>query len=326
MKVVLVGAAGHTSHVCRPKPCEHHQRRVVDAHPPGQTHVEYIARSETIPDDALSPIDRQFACQTPLHRNLLDGPPSMKVLLIGGAGHVGTFVTPYLLQHHQLRVLDPLPPGHADVEYIRGSVTNPDDVRRALDGTDTFINMVMKSPQGGSVTDQTVTEIAENYEVNTLGLHVLLWTAQSMGIMRGVHTSTMSVHYRERPFFDAEELVPYDTPSVYGLTKGFGEQICQYFARWFGMNLIALRITGPRTREQFQHERSSVTPGERHLYWTDEEDLARAYLAALEAVQVGHGRFDAIFIAGDEDEHEHNLSKAKRLLDWHPTSQRYLSS
>ena len=51
-----------------------------------------------------------------------------------------------------------------------------------------------------------------------------------------------------------------------------------------------------------------VYPGGHRLYVTDEEDLARAYLAALTAVQVGHGRFEAIFIAGDESESEHNLS------------------
>jgi nucleoside-diphosphate-sugar epimerase len=250
----------------------------------------------------------------------------MRVLLVGGAGHVGTFVTPYLRSHHELRVLDIRPPRHADVEYVEGSITNVDDLRRALDGVDTFINMVMKSPQGGSVTDQNLTQIVENYEVNTLGLHLLLWTAQSMGITRGVHTSSMSVHYRERPFFHAEELMPYDTPSVYGLTKGFGEQICQYFARWFDMNLLALRITGPRTRQQFLQERAAARPGEHHLFWTDEEDLARAYLAALDVVQVGHGRFEAIFIAGDEHEEEHNLSKAHRLLGWQPQSQRYLET
>jgi len=59
---------------------------------------------------------------------------------------------------------------------------------------------------------------------------------------------------------------------------------------------------------------------------TDEEDLARAYVAALEAVQVGHGRFDAMFIASDEHEQEHNLSKARRLLGWQPMSQRLLGS
>jgi nucleoside-diphosphate-sugar epimerase len=249
----------------------------------------------------------------------------MKVLLVGGSGHVGSFITPYLRERHQLRVLDLRPPRH-DVEYIEGSVTDPAAVGRALDGMDTFINLVMKSPQGGSSTDQTLTQIQENYEVNTLGLHLLLFTAQGMGIKRGVHTSTMSVHWRERTWYPAEEAVPLDTPSVYGLTKGFGELICQYFARWFDMNLIALRITGPRTREQWLAERRQPRePGARHLYWTDEEDLATAYLAALEAVQIGHGRFDAVFIAGDEREEEHNLSKARRLLGWQPRAQRLLT-
>ncbi|MDQ6671336.1 MAG: NAD(P)-dependent oxidoreductase [Chloroflexota bacterium] len=250
----------------------------------------------------------------------------MKVLLVGGAGHVGTFVTPYLRQQHSLRVFDLRPPRHAGLEYVEGSITDPEALERALDGMDTFINMVMKSPQGGSVADQTLVQIQENYEVNTLGLHMLLWTAQGMGIKRGVHTSTMSVHYRERPFFHSEEGVPLDTPSVYGLTKGFGERICEYFARWFDMNLIGLRITGPRTRAQFLEERAAAVPGARHLYWSDEEDLARAYLGALEAVQVGHGRFEAVFIAGDEREEEHNLSKARRLLGWSPLSQRYLQA
>ncbi len=248
----------------------------------------------------------------------------MKVLLVGGAGMVGTFVTPYLREHHELRVLDLRPPRHAYVEYVEGSITSAEDLRRALDGVDTFINMVMKSPQGGSTNDQTLTQIVENYEVNTLGLHLLLWTAQGLGIRRGIHTSTMSVHYRERTWYPSEESVPRDTPSVYGLTKGFGEQICEYFARWFDMNLIALRITGPRARQDYLVERRAP-PVEPHLYWTDEEDLARAYLAALEAVRVGHGRFEAVFIAGDELEQEHNLSKARRLLGWEPRSHNHLS-
>jgi nucleoside-diphosphate-sugar epimerase len=250
----------------------------------------------------------------------------MKILLVGGAGHVGSFITPYLRRRHELRVLDPRPPRHDGIEYVQGSITDPADLERALAGMDTFINLVMQSPQGGSSTDQTFTQIVENYEVNTKGLHLLLFVAQGLGIKRGVHTSTMSVHYRERSWYPAEELVPLDTPSVYGLTKGFGELICQYFARWFDMNLIALRITGPRTREQWLAERRDppTYPTGHRLYVSDEEDLANAYLAALEAVQVGHGRFDAVFIAGDEAEEEHNLSKARRLLGWQPQAQRLL--
>lgn len=247
----------------------------------------------------------------------------MKVLLVGGSGIVGTFITPYLRQHHDLRVLDVRPPEHGEmVEYIQGSISNPDDVRRALDGVDSFINLVMRNPQGGSSTEQDLPTIINNYEVNTLGLHLLLWTAQGMGIKCGVHTSSMSVHFRERTWYPSEETVPLDSPSVYGLTKGLGEQICEYFARWFEMRLIALRITGPRARTDYLSERRQ--PIHPSLYVTDEEDLANAYLAALEAVNVGRSRFDAVFIAGDEHEHAHNLTKARQLLGWMPTSQRYL--
>jgi nucleoside-diphosphate-sugar epimerase len=60
----------------------------------------------------------------------------------------------------------------------------------------------------------------------------------------------MSVHYREREYFSSENM-PLDTPSVYGLSKGFGEKICEYFTSWFDMNIIALRITGPRKRKEY---------------------------------------------------------------------------
>ena len=51
--------------------------------------------------------------------------------------------------------------------------------------------------------------------------------------------------------------MPLDSNGIYGLTKGFGERICQYFCREFDMNIVALRITGPRTREQWTAERRS---------------------------------------------------------------------
>jgi nucleoside-diphosphate-sugar epimerase len=250
----------------------------------------------------------------------------VKVLLVGGAGHVGSAIAPYLRRHHELRVLDLRPPRHEGIAYVEGSVTDPDALHRALEGMDSFIYLVMHRGQGGSTTDQDIPTIVDNYDVNAKALHLLLYIAQELGIKQGVYTSTMSVHFRKRAWYPAEEAVPLDTPSVYGLTKGFGELICQYFARWFDMNLIALRITGPRTREQWLEERRTprVYPDGSRLYVTDEEDLARAYLGALEAVRTGHGRFDAVFIAGDEAEQEHNLSKARRLLGWQPQAQRLL--
>ena len=250
----------------------------------------------------------------------------MKILLVGGSGHVGSIITPYLREHHEVHVLDLHPPQHEDVAYMEGSVTDPDAIAQALTGMDAFIYLVMKSGQGGSVTDQDIPTIMDSYEVNAKGLHLLLFIAQEMGITRGIYTSSMSVHYRKRAWYPSEELVPFDTPSAYGLTKGFGELICQYFARWFDMNILALRITAPRSREQWLAERREppVHADGSYLYVTDEEDLAQAYLSALRVIEEGHGRFEAIFIAGDEHEQEHNLSKARRILGWQPRAQRLL--
>jgi nucleoside-diphosphate-sugar epimerase len=81
------------------------------------------------------------------------------------------------------------------------------------------------------------------------------------------------------------------------------------------MSIFALRITGPSTRQQWLERRQQPKDGSVHIWWTDEADLARAY---LEAIETPHTGFDAIFIAGDEENKEINLSKAKRLLGWEP--------
>jgi nucleoside-diphosphate-sugar epimerase len=248
----------------------------------------------------------------------------LKVLLVGGAGMVGSFITPYLQKEHDISVLDLAEPKHDGVEFVKGSVTDPEAIKKAVDGIDAFIWLVMRSPQGGSVTDQDLKIIRENYEINCLGLHTFLWLAQGAGVNKGVYTSSMSVHYRARDYYKNEDELPLDTPSAYGLSKGFGEGICRYFASWFDMNITALRITGPRARAAYIEERAQPVTGRpdgsKPLWVTDEADLARAYLAALENVQVGHGRFDPVFIAGDENEQEHNLTKAKTLLGWVPQS------
>ena len=171
----------------------------------------------------------------------------MKILLVGGSGLVGTCVTPYLLRHHELRVFDLVSPKHEGVEFVAGSITDPEALRTALDGVDTFITMVMKSGQGGSSREHTVQQTIDNYQVNCLGLHLLLYIAQELGIANGVHTSTMSVHHRgTRERYRSEDEVPLDGPNVYGLSKGFGERICHYFAREYDFNLAVFRITGPR--------------------------------------------------------------------------------
>lgn len=288
----------------------------------------------------------------------------MNLLLAGGSGLVGTAVTPYLQHHHNLRVLDLVPPQRDDVEYLQGSIADPDAVRGALDGMDAFVTMAMKGGQGGHDRHHTMDQVLDNYTVNCLGHHVLLYTAAEMGVMRGIYTGTMSVHNRHRTWYPSEEEVPLDGPNVYGLTKGLTEQICHYFAREYHMSLLVYRITGPCNRAMFI-DRIKNPPGGPKLYYTDEEDMAEAYLAGLRFlekagggqggnVQVGggkagsgkagsdqvgsdqagsdqvgsgkpgSGRCEVFFISGDEQSEEMNMAKARELLGWEPMARKKL--
>jgi hypothetical protein len=57
----------------------------------------------------------------------------------------------------------------------------------ALDGVDIFVNMVMQNPTDPHSNRATIDDIIRNYQVNTLGLHLLLQTAHEMGVVSGVH-------------------------------------------------------------------------------------------------------------------------------------------
>ena len=168
--------------------------------------------------------------------------------------------------------------------------------RRALDGMDSFVNMVMRNPGGANETEQTVEDIVNNYEVNTVGLHLLLWTAQTRWASGAASTSAPAACTTSAGGSDGR-IVRYQAEETCAARcrrrstasrRVSASAICQYFAEHFGMRIIALRITGPRTREAFLAERR--VPIHPELYVMDEEDLADAVLSALDVVQVGEGR------------------------------------
>ena len=250
----------------------------------------------------------------------------MNLLLIGGSGHVGTMILPYLKDHHEIRILDLHPPQDDTVDYIQGAAGDPDALRSAVQGMDSFVWMTLHCGP------DPVTDIQHNYEANVVGLHLFLQIATEAGIQRGVYTSTLTAHDRspDRPaakqlgrnLFTDEPSVPLDNAQVYGFTKGLGERVCRYFCRHRDMSIIALRITGPRTHAQWLAERAS---GEADGWWIEEEDLARAYLAAISSSDLMG--YHPIFIAGSERQmtdgkvvQEIDLSTARELLGWQPVT------
>ena len=89
---------------------------------------------------------------------------TQKVLITGGAGFIGSRLANHLIADgYKVRVLDSLSPQihgdlpessslflslHPDVDFIRGNVTNSDDLIIALDGIDTVVHLAAETGTG----------------------------------------------------------------------------------------------------------------------------------------------------------------------------------
>ena len=172
----------------------------------------------------------------------------MKVLVIGGSGHVGGLTLPHLAQQHTLRVFDLRPPASPDWEYVAGNIGDLAALSRAAEGMDALLYMAM-----GNKEYTLPDAITTNFDVNIKGVYLALYAAHSAGITHAMYTSSMSVYggdLMQRSFPD-EELTP-DSSHLYGFTKRLGEEVCQNAAREWGMSVNALRLCFPIAEDEWQ--------------------------------------------------------------------------
>lgn len=111
-----------------------------------------------------------------------------EVLVTGGWGFLGRHLVAMLAEDHAVRVLDvaepPDPPDPAgDVTHVPGSVTDPEAVRRAMDGVDAVFHLA-------ALSDLWVPDREDFRRVNLEGTLVVLAEAARAGVGRVVHTSS----------------------------------------------------------------------------------------------------------------------------------------
>ncbi|WP_216853699.1 NAD-dependent epimerase/dehydratase family protein [Phytoactinopolyspora halotolerans] len=233
----------------------------------------------------------------------------VRVLVVGGSGKVGRMVVPVLARHHELRLLDLVPPaepGHGG--FVEGSALDADVVREAAEGQDALIYLAM-----GRQTDWGTTPdwAKSHFDVNVTGVHLTLRAAAEAGVRQAVYTSSGSVFSEYLAQDHTADPVP-DADDVYGLTKRLGEQVCAAAARRHGMSVTALRLVAPVPDDEWP-----TYDGPHRAGATAASDVARAYLGALERPRPG---FHAYIVAGDVERRWIDWSHTERDLGWRPTS------
>jgi len=147
-----------------------------------------------------------------------------KTLVTGGSGFIGQHLVAALLAHgYRVRVLDLRPPRHdaTKVEYVRGSVLDPQSLQAALDDVEEVYHLAGLPGMWARHKD-------DFHAVNAQGTARVIAAARSQGVSRLLHCSTESILFRPSCSTSAvaeDVAVTLDQmPGDYTRSKMLGEQ------------------------------------------------------------------------------------------------------
>ena len=168
---------------------------------------------------------------------------SMRVMVTGGAGFIGSHVADALLAAgHEVGVIDDLSTGSRD----NLPATVPLHVIDIRDRDAVFAAFAAFRPEvvchqaAQMSVSRSVREPLFDAEVNTIGLINVLDAAVAQKCGRVVFASSGGVLYGEQTS-PAPEETPADPVSPYGITKWVGERYLKFYAAEHGLGAMALR-------------------------------------------------------------------------------------
>lgn len=238
-----------------------------------------------------------------------------RVLLTGGSGYLGRFLTARLRSQFSLRVLDvvadiPEVEGRP-VDFVQGSVADTALVERAVEGMDALVIAHMAPNQ-----KDTYATVDMPFSINVQGTAALLLAAARRNIRRVVLISSTSVVDRSRR--DGSRLTvssPTGPTVLYGLTKSLQEQTARFFHENYGMEIAVLRPAYVITETPLA-DKYGRSPGSVNWQFIDPEDIAEAAALALTAPGI---TFDIFYtVAGPGAEERVDLGPIRERLGWEP--------
>ncbi len=178
-----------------------------------------------------------------------------RVLVTGGAGLIGSWITEQLADHSpaEVVVLDNFERGRMEnlasvpdsmkLTVVDGDIRDVETVRQTMTGIDLVFHLAALR----------ITQCAEEprtaLETLVDGTFNIAEAAQAAGVEKCVVSSTASVYGDAETFPTAESHHPYNNRTLYGAAKTFNELLFRSFNDMYGLDYVALRyfnVYGPR--------------------------------------------------------------------------------
>ncbi|HLR92901.1 MAG TPA: NAD(P)-dependent oxidoreductase [Jiangellaceae bacterium] len=254
----------------------------------------------------------------------------MKVLLIGGAGAVGSYLSTHLSARHRVWVLDRAAPDNPDnwgppnggrVTYLEGDAREPSDVRGAVQGCDVVVHLAGVVPGNRDESDDA--DVQQAFAVNVASVHLALQVAARAGVARLIHISSMSVFHRYGRV-PVDVIQPPDAAEPYGLTKRLAEEVCRSSENLPGLGVCSLRLAFPTPDADWPLWRPPQDRQEPTLRTLDDGTPLHALSASdlaggLEAAIDYSGPYRTFCLLGDDDGRSVIGDDTASVLGWRPT-------
>ncbi|MBX7073722.1 MAG: UDP-glucose 4-epimerase GalE [Pirellulales bacterium] len=210
----------------------------------------------------------------------------MNILVVGGAGYVGSHAARYLAQQgHEVWVYDNLSQGHpaavAAGRLIEGDLADRPRLEAAL--RERRIEAVMHFA-AFALVGESVTDPARYYQNNVVAALTLLDAMRSAGVSKIVFSSTTAT-YGAPERVPIAESTPQRPINPYGFTKLVIERALADYAAAYGLSYAALR---------YFNAAGAAAAGD-----IGEDHDPETHLIPL-VLQVALGQRDAITIFGDD--------------------------
>lgn len=168
-----------------------------------------------------------------------------RLLITGGAGFIGANLGRRAVGHKDVErvvVLDDLSTGFADnldgldVDFIHGSVTDPDVLDAAVSGVDVVVHLAALASVSASIENPL-----RCHEVNATGTLLVLEAARRHGIQQVIAASSSAV-YGDNPAPVKSEREWVRPLSPYAVTKLATEQYLLAYQTCYGLPTVAYRF------------------------------------------------------------------------------------